>query len=63
MNGCWLLEVNFSAAVTVLTDRPTPHKKTAGLKLVERKQMLAFRDEPEREGPVAPLVTFCCRTG
>lgn len=57
MNRCWSLKVNFSAAVTVLTDRPTPHKKTTGLKLVERKQMLALRDEPERE-PVASFVMF-----
>lgn len=49
MNGCWVLEVNLSAAVTVLTDRPTPHKQTAGLKLVEHQQMLVLQDEPERE--------------
>lgn len=63
VNGCWLLEVNFSADVTVLTDRPTPHRKTARLKLVERKQMLALGDEPEREGRAAPLAMFFRRTG
>lgn len=44
VNGCRLLKVTFSAAVPTLTDRHAPHKKTMGLKLAERKQMLVLRE-------------------
>lgn len=59
VNGCRLLKVTFSTAVTALTDRPAPHKKTTGLKLAERKQMLVLREEPEfgrTHGPFSEVV-------
>lgn len=59
VNGCRLLKVTFSAAVTALTDRPGPHQKTTGLKLAERKQMLVLREEPEfgrTHGPLSEVV-------